>query len=137
MKNNKITFTNPKGLFDPTNNGFSHIVKIPMGKELYFFSGQWASDDKGQLASRDFEAQVYKTVSNIKTVMEVVGITLNDVVKQTVYIADFTLEKKNILIKVASKEWKTENYPTSTIVPVSLLATAKDCLIEIEFIAAK
>ena len=137
MKNIKNTFINPTGLFNPINNGFSHIVKIPTGKELYFFSGQWASDDNGQLVSQDFEEQVRKTVSNVKIAMEAVGISINDVVKQTVYIADFTSEKKNILIEVASKEWETENFPASTIVPVPLLATAKGCLIEIEFIATK
>ncbi|MRX64691.1 RidA family protein [Maribacter luteus] len=137
MQNKENTFINPTGLFNPLKNGFSHIVKIPKGKDLYFFSGQWASDDKGQLVSQDFGEQVRKTVSNVKTAMEAAGITIIDVVKQTVYIADFTLEKKNILIEVASKEWETENFPASTIVPVSILATAKDCLIEIELIAAK
>ena len=137
MKNDKNTFINPKGLFNPSNNGFSHIVKVEEGKSLCFFSGQWASDEKGQLVSQDFEEQVRKTVSNIKTAMEAAAVTIDDVVKQTIYIADFTQEKKNILIEVASKEWQTENFPASTIVPVPLLATAKGCLIEIEFIAAK
>ena len=137
MPTKKSTFINPKDLFNPKQNGFSHIAKVPKGKELYYFSGQWASNTNGKLVSEDFETQVKKTVSNIKTALTAAGLSLNDVVKQTVYIVDFTLEKKQILIDVASKEWRVKNFPASTIVPLPLLATAPNCLIEIEIIAAK
>lgn len=137
MTKEKNAFINPTGLFDPVYNGFTHIAKIPRGKELYYFSGQWASDENGKLVSEDFEEQVRITVSNVKVALESVGISINDVVKQTVYIVDFTIEKKQILIDVASKEWKSENLPASSIIPLSLLATAPNCLIEIEIIAAK
>ncbi len=133
----EISFINPKDLFNPKQNGFSHIVKIPTGKELYYFSGQWASDTSGKLVSDDFEEQVSKTVSNVKTALEAVGLSINDVVKQTVYIVDFTPEKKQILINVASREWRVKYFPTSTIVPLPVLATAPNCKIEIEIVAAK
>ncbi len=137
MAEKEIGFINPKDLFDPRQNGFSHIVKLPEGKELYYFSGQWASDGNGKLVSEDFKKQVSHTVSNVKAALEAAGLSLNDVVKQTVYIVDFTPEKKEILIDIASKEWRVKNFPASTIVPLSLLATAPNCLIEIEIIAAK
>ncbi len=137
MSQLKNSFINPEELFNPGNNGFSHIAKIPEGKTLYYFSGQWASDLSGQLVSVNYEEQVRQTVSNIKKALASVGLSINDVVKQTVYIADFSIEKKQILIEVASKEWQAENLPASSIVPVPLLATALNCLIEIEIIAAK
>ena len=137
MNQDENTFINPIGLFNPKDNGFSHIVKIPEGRKLYYFSGQWASDTSGKLISEDFEEQVSQTVSNVKTALEAVGLSINDVVKQTVYIVDFTLEKKQILIDVASKEWRVKNFPASTIVPLPLLATAPNCLIEIEIVATK
>lgn len=143
LKNNNVmaqeqnSFINPKDLFNPANNGFSHIAKVPEGKGLYYFSGQWASDTSGKLVSEDFEVQVRQTVSNVKIALEAAGLSINDVVKQTVYIVDFTLEKKQILIEVASKEWRVKNFPASTIVPLPLLATAPNCLIEIEIVASK
>jgi enamine deaminase RidA (YjgF/YER057c/UK114 family) len=137
MTQEKNNFINPKDLFDPKQNGFSHIVKIPTGKDLYYFSGQWASDKNGKLVSKDFEEQVSRTVANVKTALKAAGLTVNDVVKQTVYIVDFTIEKKQILIDIASKEWRVKNLPASTIVPLPVLATAPNCLIEIEIIAAK
>ena len=137
MNQDENTFINPIGLFNPKDNGFSHIVKIPEGRKLYYFSGQWASDTSGKLISGDFEEQVSQTVSNVKTALEAVGLSINDVVKQTVYIVDFTLEKKQILIDVASKEWRVKNFPASTIVPLPLLATAPNCLLEIEIVATK
>lgn len=137
MAQEKNSFINPKGLFNPKYNGFSHIVKVPKGKEMYYFSGQWASNIEGKLVSENFEEQVKQTVSNVKTALESARLSLDDVVKQTVYIVDFTLEKKQILIDVASKEWRVKNFPASTIVPLPLLATAPNCLIEIEIIAAK
>lgn len=137
MEKEEISFINPNELFNPQQNGFSHIVKIPQGKEHYYFSGQWASDSDGKLISKDFKEQVSKTVVNIKAALNAAGLSLNDVVKQTVYIVDFTPEKKEILVDVAAKEWRVRNFPASTIVPVSLLATAPNCLIEIEIIAAK
>lgn len=40
MAQEKNSFINPKGLFNPKYNGFSHIAKVPVGKEMYYFSGQ-------------------------------------------------------------------------------------------------
>lgn len=137
MTQEKNAFINPTELFDPRKNGFSHIAKVPNGKELYYFSGQWGSDQNGKLVSLDFEEQVRRTVQNIKVALSEVGLTINDVVKQAVYIADFTIEKKQILIAVAAQEWKAENFPASSVIPLPVMATVPNCLIEIEIIAAK
>jgi len=137
MKQEKNTFINPSDLFNPTNYGFSHIVQVLAETDLYFFAGQWASNVDGQLVSEDFEEQVRKTVSNVKTALAAVGMTTKNVVKQTIYMVDFTPEKKQLIKKVASQEWGTGIFPTSTIVPVPVLATAPGCLIELEIIATK
>ncbi|PWJ55050.1 enamine deaminase RidA (YjgF/YER057c/UK114 family) [Dyadobacter jejuensis] len=136
MDHVKNSFINPKEIFNPQFFGFSHIAKIPEGKTLYYFSGQWASDVNGKLVSTDFEQQVRQTVSNIKKALAAAQLTLDEVVKQTVYIVDFTMEKKQILIDVAAQEWQSESYPASSIIPLPVLATAPNCLIEIEIIAA-
>ena len=133
----KNTFINPKELFNPVYNGFSHVGIVPAGTELIFLSGQWASDDKGKLTSTDFEEQVRKTIQNLKIALQAAGVSTRHIVKQTIFIADFTPEKKALLGKVAAAEWGAETFPASTIVPVPVLATAPGCLIEVESIATK
>ena len=137
LQQEKNTFINPVGLFNPIYNGFSHIGKVPAGTELIFLSGQWGSDSSGKLISTDFEQQVRQTLKNLKTALHAVGVSTCHIVKQTIYIADFTPDKKAALIKVAASEWDAEVFPASTIVPLPMLATAPGCLIEIESIATK
>lgn len=135
LQQQKNTFINPAGLFNPMYNGFSHVGKVPAGTTLYFLSGQWASDEKGQLVSTDFAEQVRQTLRNVKTALRGAGLTTEHVVKQTIYIAEFSPEKKKILIEVAGKEWGATVFPASSIVPLPSLATAPGCLIEVETIA--
>ncbi|CCH51854.1 endoribonuclease L-PSP [Fibrisoma limi BUZ 3] len=133
----KNTFMNPAGLFNPVYNGFSHIGKVPAGTELIYLSGQWASDTDGKLVSADFEEQVRQTLNNLTIALAAAGVSTRHIVKQTIYIADFTPDKKATLMKVAATEWDADVFPASTIVPLPLLATAPGCLIEIESVATK
>lgn len=135
LNQQKNTFINPAGLFNPMYNGFSHVGKVPAGTELIFISGQWASDPSGKLVSTDFEQQVRQTLRNLKTALAAAGVSTQHVVKQTIYIADFTPEKKAILTRVGAAEWGAKVFPTSVIVPLPVLATAPGCLIEIESLA--
>ena len=137
LNQQRNTFTNPAGLFNPVYNGFSHIGHVPGGTDLYFLSGQWASDQQGKLISTDFAEQVRQTIRNIKTALSTVGLTTEHIVKQTIYIADFTPEKKKILGEIAAHEWGAKVFPASSIVPLPMLATAPGCLIEVETIATK
>ena len=137
MLQEKNSFTKLKDLFNPKQDGFSHKLKVPAGKEVYYFLEQWASYTSGKLVSQDFKEQISQTVGNVKTALEAVGLSLNDVVKQTVYIVDFTVAKKQILIDVASQEWSVKDFPASSIVPLPLLSTAPNCQIEFEITAAK
>lgn len=137
MTQNSNTFVNPEGLFDASKNGFSHIGLKSKESELIFISGQWASDEKGNLAVEDFEAQVKRTIENLKKALFAVNLSEKDLLKITVYIADYTPEKKMILLKTAGPLLKLEVYPTSVIVPVPVMATHPKSLIEIEAIATK
>ncbi|WP_460908109.1 RidA family protein [Spirosoma areae] len=137
LQQERNTFINPAGLFNPMYNGFSHVGKVPAGTDLYFLSGQWASDTQGKLVSTDFAGQVRQTIRNVRIALESAGLTTKHVVKQTIYIADFTPEKKKVLIEVAGKEWGSTIFPASSIVPLPMLATAPGCLIEVETIATK
>lgn len=131
------TFTNPVGLFNPVMNGFSHVGHVPANADLYFIAGQWASNTEGKLVSTDFAEQVRQTLRNLKTALAAVGLNTQNVVKQTVYIADYTPEKKRILIEVAANEWDATVFPVGAIIPLPMLATAPGCLIEIEAVASR
>ena len=58
--------------------------------ELLFCSGQIAIDPKtGQMVAGGIEAETEQVFSNLRAVLAAAGATLADVVKVTVYLADF------------------------------------------------
>lgn len=58
--------------------------------ELLFCSGQIAIDPKtGQMVTAGIEAETEQVLANLKAVLAAAGATLADVVKTTVYLADF------------------------------------------------
>ena len=137
MKQNNNTFINPPGLFDASKNGFSHVGLKSGKSEFVFIAGQWASDLTGDLAIEEFGGQVKQTVINLKKALSSVGLTERDIIKLTIYIANYTPEKKLILLQAASPLLEMEIFPTSIIVPVPVMATHPKSLIEIEAIATK
>lgn len=137
MKQNNNTFINPPGLFDASKNGFSHIAIKDADAELVFISGQWASNENGELQVKDFEGQVQQSIKNLKTALAAINLTEKDIIKMTIYIADYTPQKKMQLMHAAAPLLSLEVFPASTIVPVPVLATHPESLIEIEAIATK
>lgn len=135
--NSKTSFINPEGLFDPSNNGFSHVGMAVSASPVVFISGQWASDTLQNLVAEDFSSQVVQTISNLKTALGSIQLTEKNIVKLTIYIVDFTRQKKIQLLRAAAPLFNLDEYPASTIVPVPVLATHPKSLIEIEAIAVK
>lgn len=59
--------------------------------ELLFCSGQIAIDPQtGQMVEGGIEAETERVLENLKAVLAAAGATLADVVKTTVYLADFS-----------------------------------------------
>ncbi|MES1183663.1 MAG: Rid family detoxifying hydrolase [Myxococcales bacterium] len=59
--------------------------------ELLFCSGQIAIDPQtGQMVQGGIEAETERVLENLKAVLAAAGATLADVVKTTVYLADFS-----------------------------------------------
>lgn len=59
--------------------------------DLLFCSGQIPLDPKtGEMVAGGIEAQTEQVLSNLREVLAAAGATLADVVKTTVYLADFT-----------------------------------------------
>jgi 2-iminobutanoate/2-iminopropanoate deaminase len=100
--------------------------------ELVFTAGQGPFDADGALVGiGDPEAQMRQTFSNLRTVLEAVGASLESVVSQTVYLAradDFAA------FKAVRREFFAPPFPAATTLRVDLLEPGM--LIELTAVAA-
>jgi enamine deaminase RidA (YjgF/YER057c/UK114 family) len=112
--------------------GYSHVVEVRGGRTLYI-SGQLALDKDGNLVGRgDFRAQVKQVFENLKTRLEEVGATFNDVVKLNYYLTDAS--DLQSLRETRNNYINTEHPPASTLVVVKQLVR-EEYLLEVEAIA--
>ena len=111
------------------NVPFSDAVQVD---DLYFLTGQIGKNHTtGKLANGGIEAETKQAILNIKDVLEYHNLTLNDVVKCTVILADINdFSKMNGIYRSFFKE----NLPARTTFAANLVAGAK---IEIEVVAAR
>lgn len=107
-----------------------YSIGIKAGK-LIFLSGQIPIDpETGELISGPIEAQAERVLLNIKGILEENGLSMDNVVKSTVFLADMNdFQKMN---EVYSKFFKAP-YPARSTVQVARLP--RDVKIEIEVIA--
>jgi len=61
----ETTIINPAGLYDPSENGFSHIVVSKGGNGIAHFAGQGGEDKNGKL-SPEFAKQVEQAYENLR-----------------------------------------------------------------------
>ncbi|MBW5485550.1 RidA family protein [Streptomyces bambusae] len=113
------TITNPAGLHNPTDYGYSHIVSAP--GEQVFIAGQYGSDEQGHVVSDDFEAQVAQTFANLRTALKAVGLGPEHVVRIGTYIVGHDEEKLGVLLGHLHATWGTE-LPAQTLIGVATLA---------------
>ena len=111
------------------NVPFSDAVQID---NLYFLTGQIGKNHKsGQIVQGGIEAETAQTIKNIEAVLNHHDLTLNDVVKCTVILADIEdFSKMNRIYR----SFFTDNLPARTTFAANLVANAK---IEIEVVAAR
>ncbi len=127
MKKESITskkLSKPLGIY-------SQAVKTEGNRHL-FISGMTARDKSGNVVGKgDMKAQTRQVLENIRTVLEEVGATFENIVKVTVYVTDMSRFKE---IHEARAEYFKQDYPASTMVQVSGLVSP-DLMIEIEAVA--
>ena len=99
---------------------------------MLFLSGQLPIDAATGLMAEDIEEQAKQSLSNIKHILEEAGLTMANVVKTTVFLADMSLFAD--MNKVYSTFFQGE-YPARSAVAVKALP--KDALVEIECIAVR
>ena len=108
---------------------YSQAIKVG---NLLYTSGQIPIDPAtGNIVSGDIKEQTRQALSNIKAILEEAGLTMNNVVKTTVFLTnmeDFT-EMNSIYA-----EFFSEPFPARSAVAVRTLP--KGVLVEIEAIGA-
>ena len=108
---------------------YSQAIKVG---NLLYTSGQIPIDSAtGNIVSGDIKEQTRQALSNIKAILEEAGLTMNNVVKTTVFLTnmeDFT-EMNSIYA-----EFFSEPFPARSAVAVRTLP--KGVLVEIEAIGA-
>ena len=98
---------------------------------MIFCAGQVPLDPKtGQIVSEDISEQTRRVLDNLMAVLKAEGLTMSNVVKTTVFLADFgDFPKMNEVYAT----YFTENPPARSTVGVSTLP--KNARLEIEAIA--
>jgi enamine deaminase RidA (YjgF/YER057c/UK114 family) len=106
----------------------------PSAHRLLFISGQLATDSQGQVVGTgDIRAQAHAVFANLAAVLSAAGGDLSDVVSMTVFLtarADF-----DGFNEVRNQIFRTEPYPTSTLVVVAGLVVPEH-LVEVNAVAA-
>ncbi|OGP70180.1 MAG: hypothetical protein A2Z73_04240 [Deltaproteobacteria bacterium RBG_13_60_28] len=97
-----------------------------------FLSGQIALDAAGQLVEGDIVVQTVQVIQNLKAVLAAAGLTLKDVVKTTVYLADLADFKE---MNRTYAEFFPESPPARTTIQVAGLP--RGAAVEIDAIAYK
>ena len=116
----KLTIVNPKTLYDPAPNGYSHAVVASGGRRIVMIAGQGGEDASGRLSPR-FADQVKQAYANLRRVLDAVGARPGQVAKLTTYVAGY----EQAMLPVMTEHVKNmfgAALPAQTLVPVSRLA---------------
>jgi len=123
---------NPAGIWSPGSRAFSQGVIAGEGVTLYI-TGQVAWDENDKVVGPgDVAAQTAKTFENIKTIVEAVGGSLEDIVSMTIYF----LDRAHLpAIQAVRRQFiKTPGAPASTAIQVAGLVIP-ELLVEITPVA--
>ena len=99
--------------------------------KLLFLSGQLPVDMGTGAFPESVEEQTEKSLTNIRSILEAKGGTMDHVVKTTVFLSDMT--HFAAMNRIYEKFFTTGAYPSRSAVEVARLP--KDALVEIEAIA--
>jgi 2-iminobutanoate/2-iminopropanoate deaminase len=101
--------------------------------DLLITSGQLPLDPATGAFPQGIEAQTRQSLTNVKAIVEAAGLTMDDVVKTTVFLKD--MNDFGAMNGVYAEFFTEGKYPARSAVEVARLP--KDALVEIEVIAAK
>ena len=119
-KSGTLTFSNPKGLYDPRRNGYSHLAQFPAGWRVILPAGQGGETEDTRL-SADFRTQFQQAIRNTETVLAAAGAKLSDVAKINLLIVDHNRDKFEVMTEEVERVWGDAK-PAMTLIPVPALA---------------
>ena len=100
---------------------------------LVITSGQLPIDPATGAFPEGIQEQTKQSLTNVKAILEAAGLTMDSVVKTTVFLSD--MNNFAAMNEVYATFFTEGNYPARSAVEVARLP--KDALVEIEVIAAK
>jgi enamine deaminase RidA (YjgF/YER057c/UK114 family) len=127
-----LTIVNPKGLYDPAPNGYSHAVVASGAGRIAYIAGQGGEDVSGAL-SPNFADQVAQAYANLRTALAAVGAKPSQVAKITTYVVGYDQAMLEVMTNHV-KETFGEALPAQNLVPVPRLAL-DGMLFEVDAIA--
>lgn len=130
FSNQLPTAINPPGLYDPTANGYSHLVITPSDVRWLFVAGQGGENAQGELAE-GFAAQLQCCLQNLRLALAAGGATLQHVARLTVLVVDHDEQRLATISQTLRQAWTGSSTPACTLIPVPRLAL-DGMLIEID-----
>jgi enamine deaminase RidA (YjgF/YER057c/UK114 family) len=132
MSTGEIEYLNPEGA-PPAQGLYSHATYVP-GGPLYFVAGQLAVGMDGSVVGKnDFEAQFHQVFANLRSVLDKLGATCNDVVKFNTYLVHS--QHLEIFMRLRAenfpKWFQGKAYPPNTLLVVDRMVK-EDFLLEVE-----
>src|ERR1700761_8237307 len=124
-----VQFFNPSGLSTP--HGYSHTAIVDLGTcKMVIISGQVPLDKSGNLVGKDDIAiQAGQVFLNIKTILDELRGSMDDIVKLGFYVTD--VSQLQAIRSARDKYINVNTPPASTLVQVSRLFRP-DVMIEVE-----
>lgn len=114
-------FINPPGLYDPSPNGYSHVVVAQAPARLVFLAGQGGETTDGQL-SPEFADQVRQALRNLQTALHAAQADLAHITRLTVLVVDHSPQRLAVLSNSIQALWSERPAPACTLIPVPRLA---------------
>ena len=109
---------------------YSQAVEVKGAERLLFVSGQIPVAEDGSLA-KDFRAQARQAWANVECQLRAAGMTLDNVLKVTIFLADRRHAMENRAVR---QEVMGERAPALTVIITGIFD--ENWLIEIEAVAA-
>jgi enamine deaminase RidA (YjgF/YER057c/UK114 family) len=125
-----VELINPDGLYEPPV--YTQLA-VGRGSRVVFVSGQVGYDAKGNLVSEDVVEQAEQAFRNIRTAVEALGASVQDIAKLTIFVVGHRPELAQPLL-AARGAALGDHLPASTFLGVEKLIRP-ELLVEVETIA--
>ncbi|MEM9674827.1 MAG: RidA family protein [Bacteroidota bacterium] len=128
----KREYSNPSALPDWSSMFTQIVVTEKQGLRLVHISGQVGVDqDKKIVGDGSLAAQTQQALKNLKVALSHVGVSVNDVVKLTIYVVDYQYEHAAVIREALRVVFPSDQLPALSLIGIAALAE-KEFLVEID-----